>query len=470
MTGIVAYGAYVPHWRLRREAIAAALGGSGARGTRAVAAPDQDTTTLGFEAARRAIAAAGERAPDVLAFATTAPAYADKTNATAIHAALALPSSTSAVDCCGAVRSASAALTVAHARHGLAVLADMRTGLPGSADEAAGGDAAVAFVMGPDEEAVAVLLGSAAACEEFTDRWRTPGDSHSTVWEERFGEHAYLPLAQRSFEDALKVAGISVGELDRVIVTGVHARAVAATRTRLGCPPELIADDLTAVIGNTGCAHAGLLLAGFLDEAQPGQTVAVVTLADGCETTVWKATERVTHRRPALPLRQLVEAGDESLPYATFLRWRGMLAVEPPRRPAPDRPAAPPSLRNREWKYGLAASRDETGFVYAPPARVSLTNGEIDNMRSVRLADRSGTIATFTVDYLAYSVSGPVAVAVVDFDGGGRLQCELTDVDPERLAIGDRVEMTFRRLWTEGGVHNYFWKAKPQTAAVEVDS
>ncbi len=27
------------------------------------------------------------------------------------------------------------------------------------------------------------------------------------------------------------------------------------------------------------------------------------------------------------------------------------------------------------------------------------------------------------------------------------------------VAIGDRVEMTFRRFHTAGGVHNYFWKA-----------
>ena len=28
------------------------------------------------------------------------------------------------------------------------------------------------------------------------------------------------------------------------------------------------------------------------------------------------------------------------------------------------------------------------------------------------------------------------------------------------MAIGSRVEMTFRRLFEAGGVHNYFWKAK----------
>ena len=53
-------------------------------------------------------------------------------------------------------------------------------------------------------------------------------------------------------------------------------------------------------------------------------------------------------------------------------------------------------------------------------------------------------------------------VAVVDFDGGGRLPCELTDVEPSDVAIGDVLEMTFRRLYTGDGVHNYFWKARPR--------
>ena len=35
-------------------------------------------------------------------------------------------------------------------------------------------------------------------------------------------------------------------------------------------------------------------------------------------------------------------------------------------------------------------------------------------------------------------------------------------VGPSRpVKIGDRVQMTFRRMMTAKGVHNYFWKAKP---------
>jgi uncharacterized OB-fold protein len=62
------------------------------------------------------------------------------------------------------------------------------------------------------------------------------------------------------------------------------------------------------------------------------------------------------------------------------------------------------------------------------------------------MADVPATIATYTVDRLAYSLSPPVVVGVLDFEGGGRFTCELTDVDPAAVKIGNQVEMTFRRL------------------------
>ena len=64
------------------------------------------------------------------------------------------------------------------------------------------------------------------------------------------------------------------------------------------------------------------------------------------------------------------------------------------------------------------------------------------------MADVRGTVATYTVDHLAFSLSPPMVGAVIDFDGGGRYRGEMTDVDPEAVAVGTRVEMTFRRLYT----------------------
>ncbi len=478
MAGIVSYGVYVPYWRLQRGAISDALGTGGGRGTRSVASYDEDTTSMGVEAARCALAwAPPSSSPDIVAFATTAPPYLDKANANTIHAALALPSTAGAVDCIGSVRSAAAAMMVAGLRNGLAVLSDIRIGLPGGSDESNGGDAAVALLWGDGDDVIAESIAGAEATGEFTDRWRVPGQSYSKQWEERFGEYAYLPFVEQSFTDALKQASLTATDIDHVIVTGLHTRAVNAARKTLGVRPDALVDDLTGTLGNTGIAHGFLLLADVLNRATPGQLIAMVQLADGCSTWLLRVTDAVLARRPVRTVRDTIVNCRDDLSYNDFLTWRGMLHREPPRRPEPDRPAAPPSLRSAAWKYALFGSRDEGGFVHLPPSRVSMEGGAIDRMEMVRMADVQATIATFTVDRLAFSLSPPVVAVVIDFDApagsknGGRFQCELTDVDPSSVRIGDRVEMTFRRLYTQDGIHNYFWKARPvqQTTSIQQD-
>ena len=64
MRGIISAAGYVPYRRLARTDIAAFMGGGGGKGTRAVASHDEDTTTLGVEAARLALRAAPGRTPD----------------------------------------------------------------------------------------------------------------------------------------------------------------------------------------------------------------------------------------------------------------------------------------------------------------------------------------------------------------------------------------------------------------------
>ena len=78
------------------------------------------------------------------------------------------------------------------------------------------------------------------------------------------------------------------------------------------------------------------------------------------------------------------------------------------------------------------------------------------------MADVLATIATFTIDRVAFSPSPPIVFAVVDFDGGGRLPLEVCDCDESEVEIGQRVDMTFRLLHTVDGIPNYFWKARLQ--------
>ena len=476
MNGLVAYGTYLPYWRLERGAIAAALGTPAGRGTRAVASYDEDTTTMGVEAARVALAAAPEGVEvGQLLFASSNPAYLDKTNATAIHAALGLDPWVGAYDMGGSVRSAIGANRAAIAAPvpTLVIRSDLRTGLPGGTDERDGGDGADAYLFAPRDAAgettagdavIAEVIGAAASTAEFLDRWRLPGDPASRVWEERFGEHAYVPLAEAALTEALKRAGLTADAIDHLVVTGVHPRAVRAVTKSVGVRPEAVVDDLSSQIGNPGAAQRGIVLADVYDRARPGEVVAVVSLADGADVAVVRTTDALAgyHERRRTTVAEQVGRGRHDLTYPTFLTWRGQLHREPPRRPDPTAPAAPPSYRHEQWKFGFTASRcEQCGTRHLPPARVCSSCGAVDRMTHERLADSQATVATFTIDRLAYSLNPPVVAAVVDFDGGGRFRCELTDVDPATVAIGSRVEMTFRKISTANGVHNYFWKARP---------
>ncbi|MGV0794535.1 OB-fold domain-containing protein [Mycolicibacterium sp. XJ1819] len=468
MSALVGYGAYIPYWRLAATDIRAVLGSGGGKGVRAVAAYDEDSTTMGVEAARDALASAPETfAPEALYFVTTSPAYIDKTNAAAIHAALGLPQHVAAFDFGGASRSIAGVVELVQSsnRPAIVIASDLRTGLPGSADEVNGGDGAACLLFGDSDEALVDVLASASVTEEILDRWRIPGQDSSRVSEDRFGESAYQPLGRAAFNDALERAGITADDIDHLVVTGLNARAVKTFTRWSGVRAEAQVKDLEPRIGNAGTAAAGISLAHILDQAEPKSVIVTVSLAEGADVVVMRATERVVSARAKRnrTVAGLIEGAHGQLTYGSFLTWRGRLDREPPRRPNPPSPAAGPSLRRKDWKYGLMASRcEKCSTRHLPAARVCVKCHATDHMVAERVADERATVATYTVDRLAYSPSPPMIAAMIDYDGGGRAGVEITDGGPDDIAIGTRVEMTFRRLYTsENCVHNYFWKARP---------
>src|SRR5258705_431637 len=187
---------------------------------------------------------------------------------------------------------------------------------------------------------------AASGTPEFLDRWRLPGENASHQWEERFGEHAYVPLGQSALADALKQAGIEASALAHLVVAGPHGRAVKRVAAAAGVKKEAIGDDFAGSIGNTGTAHAGIMFADALDRAQAGDLIAVVSLSDGADASIWRGTGAA--KRPANVGALL--AGGGRVSYPAFLAWGGFLQREPPRRPDPQPPEAPPSLRSEAWK------------------------------------------------------------------------------------------------------------------------
>ena len=101
------------------------------------------------------------------------------------------------------------------------------------------------LLVGDGPALLAEFVAAASATDEFTDRWRAPGDRVSKLWEERFGENRYLALGRDALDRALKTAGLTAGDVGRLVVTGMHGRAVSGLTRRLGLDEGVLADDLT---------------------------------------------------------------------------------------------------------------------------------------------------------------------------------------------------------------------------------
>ena len=460
MRGIIGAGGYLPHWRLQRSAVSAVLGGGPGKGTRTVASYDEDALTMAVEASRRTLHGTSAT-PAALWFATTSPTYVEKTSAPIAHAALRLPGDVAAADAGPGLRGAAMALRSAlrSTETVLVAAGDVRTGPAGSPDERDGGDAGAAVLVGEADSLLGEYLGSGSATREFLDRWRAPGELRTHGWEERFGEQRYAALAAAAWDAALADADLDAAQVNKVAVVGPQARAGAGLSKQLGAAGVEVVDTLASTVGFSGAAHGLLLLTHLLESAEAGQVVALVSMADGADAFIFRATGSGASTPT---VADQLEGGDDSLAYAKYLSWRGVLPMNPPNRPEPARMSASAAERRLDWKYGFVGSKDhESGALHLPPARVSFVGGNVDDMEAAPMADVTATVATFTVDSLAYSPSPPVVFAVCDFDGGGRLPVELTDVRADQVSIGMQVEMTFRRLNTADGIANYFWKARP---------
>jgi uncharacterized OB-fold protein len=88
----------------------------------------------------------------------------------------------------------------------------------------------------------------------------------------------------------------------------------------------------------------------------------------------------------------------------------------------------------------------------------------VDEFEDYKFSDKQAQVFTYCGDNVTPTTSPPIIQAVIDFQGGGRSGCFITDCDLGDVEIGMMVEMTFRRLYQaepEQGISNYYWKCRP---------
>lgn len=483
MFGITGYGGYVPRLRLSRRAVVDANAwyapqfAGKAKGTRTMSNWDEDTITMAVAAARDCLGADEDRShvSSVLLASATLP-FAERLNAVVVCEALTLDESVNAIDMGGSQRSALSAVTqaIAQVKSGggdaLVLASDHRKTQAASSQELDFGDGAAALLIG-SKNVLAEYLGAGTLSVDFIDRFRMAGEEIDYNWEERWvRDEGISKLVPRVIAAALIEAQVEAAQIDHFIFPTTFQKMDAQLAKRCGVRAEAVVDALGSSVGETGVPHALLLLASVLERAQPGEHILVAQFGSGAQAVVFKVTEAIRSFQPARGVSQWIARGVEERNYTKFLSFREQLRLERGPRGEQDRKTAlSTAYRHKAAILGLVAGRCEvTGSVHFPPSRLSYDQGRPlqDTQKPYKLAERKGRVLSWSAETLSFHRAPPHHYGQVDFEGGGRILMEFTDVARGDIDTGTEVEMVFRIKDIDElrGFTRYFWKATPVNA------
>jgi hydroxymethylglutaryl-CoA synthase len=450
MVGIVSYGAYVPIYRLNREAIGAMWNKGVAKGEKAVANADEDSITMGVEAVIDCLHGMDRSQVDGLYFATDSPPYIEKQSASIIRAAADLREDILTFDVSHSLRGAGSAMRAAadavkagSAKKVLVAASERRIPAPNTEFEVQFGDGAAAFLLG-DTDVAAVLEGSYHLTSEFLDVWRKPQDTYVQTTEDRFiRDEGYMKMIPQAVGGLLKKLNLTPKAITKAAFHAPDAR--------------------------THSSIAPMILVAALEEAKPGDLILFATYGDGADAFLFKVTEQINNIKDRRGIKRHV-ASKMMLPnYGKYVEIRELMEWESPRRGA-RRSSLPVLWRERKMIFGLYGQKcRKCGNIQYPRQRICIYCQAKDNFDPIRLSDKTGKVFTFSMDQRAQEIVLPKVFTVVDLDGGGRFYSVMTDRDTTKISVGMPVEMTFRiqmgpseGLPLEGsGLYNYFWRVRP---------
>jgi hydroxymethylglutaryl-CoA synthase len=340
--GIVGYGAYVPRFRLPGSEISRVwTEGNSKSPVREKAVPglDEDTATMSVEAARNALARAGidpQRLAAVWVGSESHP-YAVKPTGTIVAEAIGATPATLAADwqfaCKAGTEAVQAGIGIVGsgmADYALGIGMDTAQGRPGDALEYTAGAGGAAFILGPAEEALAVIQRTLSYVSDTTDFWRRP-TTHYPSHAERFsGDPGYFGHVVPAAQEMMAAMGTTAADYDYVIFHQPNPKFPTRAYEDLGFKPaQWKAGLLVAEIGNTYAGSALIGLTAVLDETRPGQRILMVSYGSGAGSDAFDllVTDRIVEAQQRAPSTRDYIRRRKVIDYAQYARLRKKLAT-----------------------------------------------------------------------------------------------------------------------------------------------
>lgn len=448
-------------------------------GERAVCNFDEDSVTMAQEAAADCLRGIDPKKVDGLFFATTTQTYLEKLGASILAAALDLRDDIRTMDITDTLRAGTSAFAAAadavkagSSKNILITAGEHRMAAPAGDFEMALGDGAAAVLIG-SENVIATIEGSYHISDEFSGVWRPEGEQFIRAWEDRMVyDKGYSEILEKGIKGLLKKYNMKTSDFAKVVYdTTLESRRHPQMAKQLKLADEQVQDPLFDTVGNIGAAHAMMMLVAALEKAKPGDKILWASYGNGVDAFILQVTPEIAKLAPRrgfakhLAAKRMLENNDR------YLRWRKIVPLEKARR-SEQSPVSIAGL-HRDIKvalamYGVKCKNCGTpqfsqggSYGYFTPLRVCVDCQAVDQMEPYKFSDKRAKIFTYTEDRLADSNDPPTTVIVADFIGGGRAVFDMTDRGGQEIKVGMELEMTFRKLFVDRGVHQYFWKTRP---------
>ncbi len=341
-TGLVGYGSYIPRYRLPAREVARVWADSDGGlpiTEKAVPGPDEDTLTIGLEAARNALARAGVDPQEIGAVwvGSESHPYAVKPTGTIVAEAIGATPYTQGADwqfACKAgtetIQAAIGFVASGMARYVLAIGADTAQGRPGDALEYTAAAGGAAFIIGPAADSLATVEASLSYVTDTPDFWRRPTTHYPSHGQRFTGEPAYFHHVLSAAQELMSELGRTAKDFDHVVLHQPNKKFPERAASQLGFVKEQwLAGLLVPVVGNTYAGASLLGLTAILDVAKPGQKILCVSFGSGAGSDAFalEVTEAITGKQYLAPVTQDYIKRRVEIDYATYARYRQKLQM-----------------------------------------------------------------------------------------------------------------------------------------------
>lgn len=455
MKGITHLSSYIPRFRIPKKIIQDSWSLRGSSGSVSIANYDEDVLTMAIESAT---SSHFPKEVDSVFLATTSSPFVEESTAALAAYILEYGSDCKAQDINQSLTSGLEAIfrsLESDDKHSIIIAADRRQVESGDTFETKIGEAASTISIG--EGNVLFEIEAHGALYDFGyDSWKLSKHSFIHHVDDKFSEEVRITLYKNITANILNKAGISIKEIDHLIVADREVKIVnKVSRTLNFINKNNEKSRVYDEIGYTGVSMPFLLLNEKIKDINPGERVLILQSGSGAKGILLKATNYIEEFKKDDTFHEQLDNTSTITSYQETLLKRGN------------------AIRNGLKPYStltyLRRERANNLLLHAQKCLVCETihfpKQQLCRECKAKLVEpnyslsKNGKIFTFTIDYVFPGEDPTMIMTVVDLENGGRLFTQLTDSnEPD---IGMSVKLSLRKIHEGADYPNYFWKAIP---------